>query len=73
MTNECLLAENLERLGMFVLSREAEPSIGNLFYHTVVFHATHFTCQMCILLPFTCQYLMILLHRVQCCQTMHEM
>ena len=28
VTNECLLAENLEKLGMFVLSKEAEPSIG---------------------------------------------
>ena len=28
VTNECLLAENLEKLGMFVLSREDEPSIG---------------------------------------------
>ncbi|XP_028405918.1 arf-GAP with SH3 domain, ANK repeat and PH domain-containing protein 2-like isoform X2 [Dendronephthya gigantea] len=31
VTNECLLAENLERLGMFVLSKEAEPSIGTAF------------------------------------------
>ena len=28
VSNECLLAENLEKLGMFVLSKEAEPSIG---------------------------------------------
>ena len=32
VTSECLLAENLEKLGMFVLSKEAEPSIGYFFY-----------------------------------------
>ena len=29
INSECLLAENLEKLGMFVLSKEAEPSIGS--------------------------------------------